>query len=57
MMMDHRLARLPATSNQLEVEKRPGISPAFFDRYNPRGALAKRAKSQIGSTITAPSRK
>jgi hypothetical protein len=56
-MMGHRLARLPATSNQLEEEKRPGISPAFFDRYNPRGALAKRAKSQIGRTITAPSRK
>ena len=58
MMMDHRLARLPATSNQLEGEKRPGISPALFlIAYNPRGALAKRAKSQIGRTITAPSRK
>ena len=57
MMMGHHLARLPATSNQLEEEKRPGVSPAFFDRYNPRGALAKRAKSQIGRTITAPSRK
>ena len=57
MMMGHRLARLPATSNWLEEEKRPGISPAFFDRYNPRGALAKRAKSQIGRTIMAPSRK
>jgi hypothetical protein len=30
MMMGRRLARLPATSNQLEGEKRPGISPAFF---------------------------
>jgi len=57
MMMDHRPARLPATSNQIEGEKRRGISPAFFNRYNPRGALAKRAKSQIGRTITAPSRK
>jgi hypothetical protein len=38
-------------------KKRPGISSAFFDRYNPRGALAKRANSQIGRTITAPSRK